>query len=48
MADAKTRKAAMKKASNQVRSGSGFMRRAATTGRFVSSRSTGSTRSKKR
>ncbi len=42
MADAKARKAAMKKASSQVRSGSGFMRRAATT------RSTGSTRSKKR
>jgi len=48
MADAKARKAAMNKARSQVRSGSGFMRRAATTGRFVSSRSTGSARSKKR
>jgi hypothetical protein len=40
MADAKARKAAMKKATSQVRSGSGFTKRAAITGRFVSAKST--------
>jgi len=39
MADATTRKAAIKKASNQVRTGGAFVRRAATTGRVVSAKS---------
>jgi len=34
MASAKARQAAISKATSQVRSGSGFVRRAATTGRF--------------
>jgi hypothetical protein len=38
MADATARKAAIKKASNQVRTGGGFVRRAAVTGRFVSTK----------
>lgn len=40
MADQKARKAAIKKASVQVRGGGAFVRRAATTGRFVAKSST--------
>ena len=45
MADARARKAVIKKATSQVRSGSGFTRRSATTGRFVTK---SGARSKKR
>jgi hypothetical protein len=47
MADANARKAAIKKASTQVRTGGGFVRRAAVSGRFVSTKSAAG-RSKKR
>lgn len=40
MASAEARRAAINKASTQVRSGSGFVRRAAASGRFQSAKST--------
>jgi hypothetical protein len=39
MASAEARKAAIKKATTQVRSGNGFVRRAAASGRFISQKS---------
>lgn len=41
MANANARRTAIKKASNQVRTGGGFVRRAAISGRYVAKKSAG-------